>query len=323
MAKLTDAELDMLIRKAGVSGDPAAEGTMVIEVARIRGLQFGYEQRIGRQRDAIDRLMLRIEQLERSELEHKQRANEAARLAADAADALPVATMAAAVTDGIVADIADDRDKLSSKIVMLGYEIGQRFPWKGLPDGDIERVWHVINHMTSEIDRLGEWFMANVPDQITGGGAVDIAIRLLGESLALRQMAIEIHDLVPEDWDLYNEDDTPETILVGFVKWLQTEAEHQKRKQVVLGRQLVAIERQRDELEAEAVNMRKIVQGINTVAQPTVTGDDTPPWIGQSTVSRSTPLPTDDPALPGGADHEVLAFDLSGTVPNETRPGGF
>lgn len=171
----------------------------------------------------------------------------------------------------------------------------------------------------------------------------------------------ELLKLIPPDWDLYNEDDTPRTIIAGYVKHCRTEAEHQKSKQSALVKYydewtdiLRYTSPLADRLGVNAESLLDTVKGIiaaldNALAQATTDarhnakqanavmkatqpnvgdiGDDTPPWEEGKPQAFVAPVELDRSAgvpqpLEVGEDRETLTWDgASSLMPGEQRPG--
>lgn len=271
--------------------------TMKVDPAKVQEMQRGYELRLARQRDALDRMARLLEERTNDVAEHMRRANDAC--AVRDTDQFPLMVVSAST---MPTDVAFD---------------------------------------------LGSSGIRVLPD-------VEISMPSLSEQETHRLLK-----LIPRDHDLYNEDDTPATILEGYIKHLQVEVEHQRGKQASLvfeyqepvqrlkrwmRRQVpgwVAIraesdswvdsvitavgklrerasvlEQERDQARADARGMANRINAQSVV----VDGSDDPPWMASATIDHATV-----PTVPGSdypGDSETLDWGGAKDLPpGEVRPG--
>lgn len=89
--------------------------------------------------------------------------------------------------------------------------------------------------LVAQVERFEQWMRAEIEttaqidesDQapvlaVAGGGVIDDA------------ELDELLKLIPEDWDMYNEDDTARTIIAGYIGYLRADNEAQRGKQTAL-----------------------------------------------------------------------------------------
>lgn len=227
-----------------------------VDPNEVRAMQQGYETRIARQKEAIDRLVLLLEQRTQDVTDHMERANSAA-------------------------------------------------AWHG-PYGAVEE--------SRIVDRPALLSSEDVDPQL-----------------------LDLLKVVPKEYDLYNEDDTAVTIIIGYIRHLERSNEgfqrklnEEKDKRAELGAQLDQMERELRTAQADAQRNAKL-------ANERIANSDNvdPPWMEQAGIKpepQSFTQGADHTASsvwsedPDGGDHEVLdwggAKDLR-MPPGEQRPGSF
>lgn len=211
-----------------------------------------------------------------------------------------------------------------------------------------ERTDQLTRQMQGENDRVQEWGLPAIEE-------VRLVNRpaLKGPDDDQTWVAFVI-GLIPEDFDMFNEDDTKESIIASYIRYLQRELDEQRSKQISQGQALKGSEQARLACEQKLVAKqaeldqanRNLAQAVtdarhnakqaNTAFQQVQMDDDTPPWekpgyvppassIGNSLVERHTPV--NEPVHPAAAgDSETVqfsAFDGPYPHPGETKPGKF
>lgn len=165
----------------------------------------------------------------------------------------------------------------------------------------------------------------------------------------------ELLKLIPADWDLYNEDDTPLSIITGYILWCEDQVSNQKHKQESLvknyqqpvDRLITAlgyrglsqtmrgmsideiVMRIIDDLERDKrqsnLDAKVLAEMTNKNLAEMPTGDDTPPWeqeepkafVQPATVGSSSIM--NDEFMPGAT--ETLDWKGAGDLPpGEERP---
>jgi hypothetical protein len=266
-------------------GDGPAKPLMVdyTEMAdRLQEMQRGYEDRLARQRASIERLTTLLEERTMDVEDHMRRANDAAITAAQLGTTPRV-------------DLSDDDEDTRLAMVGLMQDMVPRawleeYPGAmGVPLGSTPPENVLRSYIT--------WLLQEVDNQKGKQRA------LVKEQTDLRRRVI------PDDWDMYNEDDTHATIMEGYIIHL--------RQQLATAR-------------AETRNVVGIIR-----AMPVVDTDETPPWekpgyvppappsiasgVAPSVVERDTPV-----SVPGrDPDSETIQFDAFRHPVDEDRPGGF
>ena len=159
--------------------------------------------------------------------------------------------------------------------------------------------------------------------------------------------------LIPKDWDMFNEDDSKETIIAAYIRHLQSEVHEQHAKQISQGqalkgseearltgeKKLAQVQAERDEATrnlAQAItDARHNAKVANTAFQQVQIDDDIPPWdkpgftppgssVVATVIERNTPVA--DNTEPSRGDSETVEFNaFSGPhpYPGEERPGSF
>lgn len=146
--------------------------------------------------------------------------------------------------------------------------------------------------------------------------------RILDRPDMLKDIAY-LFQLIPKDYDLYNEDDTKTTIIHGYIVFLQDTVHGLKRKVEEITRDL-------RQARTDASNNAKVAN-VNAKAAAVNISDQDPPWIdpndkqsfsAQADHTASSVWNTDD--NPDG-DHEVLEWPGAAPTmnPGEQRPGSF
>jgi len=129
--------------------------------------------------------------------------------------------------------------------------------------------------------------------------------------------AMKLLKMVTERYDLFNEDDTPFTIIAGYLKWCADEFEQYK----------ITIRSLRAELKKgrDKGTVQNIPTGLPVT--PPVDSDDTPPWekrghVAPATVDHNTPLSA--PGDPAMGVSETLDWGWASQLPpGESKPGRF
>jgi hypothetical protein len=152
-----------------------------------------------------------------------------------------------------------------------------------------------------------------------------------------RPQLMDLLKVVPKEYDLYNEDDTATTIIIGYIRHLERSNEgfqrklnEEKDKRAELGAQL-------DQMDRDLRTARADAQRNARLANERVANSDNvdPPWMEQAGIKpepKSFTQGADHTASsvwsedPDGGEHEVLdwggAKDLH-MPPGEQRPGSF
>ena len=221
----------------------------------------------------------------------------------------------------------------------------------------IDRVMALLNDRTNQLarqmedenSRAADWGLPPIEHvRVVGRGQVDI---INGDD----QTAIDrLWSLVPEDWDQYNEDDNKATALAGYIKWLQSEVEHQKAKggewarksenqaaiiegykaNILAGeKKLTSTQSALDEANrnlAQAItDARNNAKVANAAFKQVQNDSDDPPWlegakhtiVAPTLLERHTPAVVLDPVRDG--ESETVAFEGFRGHAGEQRPGSF
>lgn len=157
-------------------------------------------------------------------------------------------------------------------------------------------------------------------------------------------------DLIPEDFDMFNEDATKEDIIASYIRYLQREVHEQHAKQIDQGKALkvseqmrLASERKLAEVQTQLAEAnRNLAQAItdarhnakvaNSAFKQVQNDADDPPWLDGGTkakhtivaptvLERHTPPVVLDPVRDG--ESETVPFGGFGGHAGEERPGSF
>lgn len=304
---------------------------MEVDANSIQEMQRGYEIRLARQRDSINRLVGLLEERTAEVAEFMRRANDAASRI-DESDQGPL-LVAAAVMGGHSADTQPIGPECFASAD------GSVISWKGQ------------NYIPVKFD-----------DAVNGG---DNSKYLVVEDEEWQVHLMDLLKLIPEDWDMYNEYNSPVTALASYIKYCTKDAHDQRAKQEVLVKNyrepmdklaqfLTRIARSRDiarmnsadgaiavitQLKQELANATYDAQANAEIANESIRshhaavtiGDisDVPPpgeeptaFVAPVSVESSAQIPT---PIEVGLDREVLSWPGADKLmsPDEQRPGSF
>jgi hypothetical protein len=269
-----------------------------VDPAEIQRMQQGYEIRLARQRDSIDRLVGLLEERTNDVAMHMMRANEAARVSADANDQLPMLVAARELAEDRADMLDHDRTAESARTEVLIRDL--------VPNGwSTDHLPETFLTADEILRRYVQWLSDEVDHQ-------------RGKQVSIGQQMGELKDrLVPSTWRPRGHEG--EDVLDDFG---------------MIDQYVTALKADNDRLRAEGRNMVALTKAMPVTDGDDTPPWDKPGYrpptpagsgVADTRIERdTTTTPAPHPAELG--DSETLGFEGfggSGMPPGERRPGGF